>query len=125
MIDKIKTLNASVGGYMGYSFAVEINFQKTLAEYKVFDRGYEPKSTKTVKLSKIKIANFLKTLNTIKITEWKECYPNPGIMDGTNWGIEINFNNNEKLISSGDNAFPRQWKTFCNGIQELIGKDFG
>lgn len=125
MIDKIKTLNSSVGGYMGYSFAVEINFQKTLAEYKVFDRGYEPKSTETVKLSKIKIANFLKTLNTIKITELKERYPNPGIMNGTNWSVEINFNNNKKLISSGDNAFPRQWKTFCNGIQELLGKDFG
>ena len=125
MIDNIKKLYASVGGYMGYSFAVEINFQKALVEYKVFDRGYEPKSTETVKLSKIKIANFLKTLNTIKITEWKERYPNPGIMDGTNWSVDINFNNNKKLISSGDNAFARQWKTFCNGIQELIGKDFG
>jgi len=125
MIDKIKTLNSFVGGYIGYSFAVKINFQKTLAEYKVFDRGYEPKSTETVKLSKIKIANFLKTLNTIKITEWKERYSNPEIMDGTNWSVEININNNKKLISSGDNAFPGQWKTFCKSIQELLGKDFG
>ena len=29
MIDKIKTLNSSVGGYIGYSFAVEIKLSST------------------------------------------------------------------------------------------------
>ncbi len=125
MIDNIKKLNASVGGYMGHSFVVEIDFEKALAEYKVFDRGYVSKSSKTLNLSSKKMSDFVQVLDKIKIIEWKKDYPNPGIMDGTNWGIEIKFDNNKKLISSGDNAFPAQWETFCKSIQKLLGKGFG
>ena len=125
MIENIKKLGASVGGYMGHSFSVDIDFKKGSAKYDVYEREYKPKSTETIILSESKIKAFLKTLEKVKITEWKEHYPNPGIMDGTNWGIGINFSSNKKFSSSGDNAFPVQWKTFCNGIEELLGKDFG
>ena len=125
MIEDIKKLGASVGGYMGHSFSVEIDFKKASAKYDVYERGYKAKSTETVILSESKIQAFLKTLEKVKITEWKENYPNPGIMDGTNWGIEIKFGDNKKFSSSGDNAYPGQWKTFCSAIKKLLGKDFG
>jgi hypothetical protein len=125
MIENIKKLGAFVGGYMGGSFSVDIDFKKGSAKYDVYEHGYKPKSTETIMLSESKIKAFLKTLEKIKITEWKEHYPNPGIMDGTNWGIEINFSNNKKFSSSGDNAYPGQWKAFCNAIKGLLGKDFG
>ena len=125
MIENIKKLSASVGGYMGYSFSVDIDFKKGSAKYDVYENGYKAKSSETVILSESKIETFLKTLEKVKITEWKENYPNPGIMDGTNWGIGINFGSSKKFSSSGDNAYPGQWKAFCSAIKGLLGKDFG
>lgn len=125
MIENIKKLSSSVGGYMGQSFSVDIDFKKGSAKYKVYEHGYRPKSTETIMLSESKIKTFLEALEKVKITEWKEHYPNPGIMDGTNWGIGISFGSNKKFSSSGDNAFPGQWKAFCKAIKKLLGKDFG
>jgi len=110
---------------MGNSFSVDIDFKKAFAEYKEYMREYKPKSIETVMLSESKIETLLKTLGKAKITEWKKHYPNPGILDGTSWGIEINFSNSKKFSSSGDNAYPAQWETFCNAVEDLLGKDFG
>jgi len=125
MIKSIKKTSVYVGGYMGYSFIVDIDFKKACAKYKVYEHGCKPKSSETILLSESKIEKFLKELSKIKITEWKEHYPNPGVMDGTNWGVRFDFTNNKKFSSSGDNSYPYQWKAFCNAIKELIGKDFG
>lgn len=125
MTDSIKKLTTSVGGYMGSSFSVAIDFKKASAKYAFYEHGYKLKNFVTVLLSESKIETFLKSLNKLKITEWKEHYPNPGILDGTNWGLEIKFDNNKKFTSSGDNAYPGQWKAFCNAIEDLLGKDFG
>jgi len=54
MIDSIKKLSASVGGYMGYSFSVAIDFKKASAKYKVYECGYKAKSSETVLLSESK-----------------------------------------------------------------------
>lgn len=110
---------------MGSSFSVDIDLKKGAAKYDVYERGYKPKSSGNVLLSESKVKAFLKTLSKIKITQWKEKYPNPGIMDGTNWGLTIRFGNTKKFSSSGSNAFPEQWKAFCNTIEDLLGKDFG
>jgi hypothetical protein len=124
MIDNIKNFSASVGGYMGNSFSVAIDFKKASAKYAFYEHGYKLKNSETVLLSESKIEDLIKTLDKIKIIEWKARYPNPGIFDGTNWGLEIIFGDNKKFSSSGDNAFPGKWKAFCNAIEDLLGKDF-
>jgi hypothetical protein len=116
----MKKLKASVGGYMGVSYKVEIDFQNFLAEYTTFNRGYEFKSSKKINLSKEKIATFLKAIDTLKITEWKKYYKNPDIRDGTNWSLEICFDDNKEYRFTGNNVLPKQWKTFCRSIQELL-----
>jgi len=120
MIDSIKKLSSSVGGYMGYSFSVAVDFKKASAKYDVYEQGYKLKGSETVLLSESKIEDFLKTLDKIKVIKWKERYSNPEIMDDTNWGIEIKFGNNKKFSSSGNNAFPDHWETFCNAGSDKI-----
>jgi len=124
MLEDIKKLSASVGGYMGYSFSVEIDFKKASAKYKFFECMHSLKSTETIFLSESKIENFLKALSKLKITEWKERYTNPGVMDSTRWGVRIDFTSSKKFSSSGDYAYPDRWKAFCNAIKDLVGKDF-
>ncbi len=125
MKHKIKTLKAFVGGFMGPSYKVKINLETEFAIYNVSDSGYIPKDTETIELSKEKIETFLKTLETIKIDKWKKNYENTYVLDGTSWNLEITFGNNKKLSFTGNNAYPYQWKTFCNSIQKLLGKTFG
>lgn len=113
----MKTLKAFVGGYMGHSYKVEIDFQNFLAKYTTFDYGYERESSKKINLSKEKIAIFLESMDTLKITEWRKHYKNLGVLDGTSWSLEICFNDNEEYKFTGNNAFHEQWGNFCRSIQ--------
>ena len=125
MENKIKTLKTSVGGYMGYSFEVKIDFENSLSKYTVFKEHYEKLSSEIINLSREKIEVFINTLDVIKITEWKHNYENPGIMDGTSWSVTICFDNNKEARFTGDNSFPEHWETFCKSMQNLIGESFG
>ena len=120
----MKTLKVSVGGYMGVSYKVEIDFQSLLAEYTTFDSGYEFRGSKKIYLSKEKIATFLKSVDVLNINKWKRHYKNSDIRDGTSWSIEVCFDDNKEYVSTGNNAFPKRWEIFCISIQQLLMEDF-
>ena len=68
--------------------------------------------------------DFLEELSRLHIGEWRSSY-NPErfgyvVLDGTQWELEIHYNNGSKLFKShGNNSFPYNFDEF----QQLIGID--
>jgi hypothetical protein len=62
----------------------------------------------------------------------EESYCNPNVIDGTSWGIHIEYGK-RTIKSSGSNAYPgtsdhsdsKVFKRFCREVSRLLdGKDF-
>lgn len=97
------TFNASIGGYPGGFSKIEL-YGDTLISAK-YDIDFELIRSKSIRPSKKKWKAFIKKIDELGIWEWKCEYPNPGVMDGTQWGVEIQYED-KKLCSHGDNSYP-------------------
>jgi hypothetical protein len=63
---------------------------------------------------------FWSALDHAGVWKWKTRYPNPGILDGTMWSIEIE-REGRSISGRGDNASPRSFRTFVEAIRSLLG----
>lgn len=63
---------------------------------------------------------FWSALHRAGVWGWKERYPNPGIVDGTMWSIEIEHEG-RSITSRGDNAFPKRFDAFLEAVRRLLG----
>ena len=52
-------------------------------------------------------------LDSIGVWAWKEDYPNPGVLDGTSWRLEIAYEDTQ-LSSHGINNYPKTNGTPCD-----------
>lgn len=60
---------------------------------------------------------FLDQLKALHIGEWNSSYDDPYVLDGTHWDLEIHFSNKHKKVRKfGSNAYPYNFKDFCNLI---------
>ena len=75
---------------------------------------------------------FWNVMEKIGLWEWKESYCDPNVIDGTSWGIHIEYGK-RTIKSSGSNAYPgtsahsdsKVFKRFCREVSRLLdGKDF-
>lgn len=63
---------------------------------------------------------FLSGLKEIYLGEWKRSYFDPGIMDGTEWELKLEFKGEHRTVSfHGCNAYPYNFED----LQELLGID--
>lgn len=124
-IQETITVNASVGGYGGTSYQVEIDLENGTAEYTVFDYGYEHRSTESIDLSPDEINHFLAKLEEANVFRWKKEYVNRDILDGTSWSVELTLRGGNVFESRGSNAYPKRWELFCRSLQSLLGREFG
>lgn len=57
---------------------------------------------------------WLKVLDTLYsklfIHEWKKCFVDPDVVDGTQWELEIHLTGGRKRVYYGRNAYPPLWK---------------
>ena len=56
--------------------------------------------------------SFLRELSDIHMGEWKKEYVNKDVLDGTQWSVDIRYNNGEKRHFSGSNMFPYNFNDF-------------
>ena len=67
---------------------------------------------------------FLKKLIQCHLRDWDLEYPNYlDIKDDTWWEVSYVVNG-KKVVKSGANYFPEEWKKFCKSISKLTGKVF-
>ena len=62
---------------------------------------------------------FLRKLWDIHMGEWKKEYINPDVLDGTQWSVEIRYNDGKECHFSGSNMYPYNFNEFL----ELMRKD--
>ncbi len=118
---KIKALRASVGGYFGGYYNVEIDLIRRKVTWSHWGSGIEEPVQKTIRSGTAK--ELLKELKSIDILNWKAKYIEPGVRDGTQWSLEV-IRDGKKIMKYGDNKFPDEWESFCRLISKVTGRKF-
>lgn len=80
-----------IGGYCGGSYSIKL-LPNGVLEYMSSDFGYDNWKTELILPSQELWEELRLTLDSIDVWKWQEYYANKdGIVDGTNWGIEIEY----------------------------------
>lgn len=98
-----KRLLITIGGYMGPSYSVELSGEGL--RYEVYDQGYANPRAEVITPSDEAWTAFRAALDSIRVWRWHKDYPNPGVVDGTQWSVEIVYDD-VQLTSGGDNRYP-------------------
>ena len=108
-----------INGFFGTSYTVELEGE-TLRYQAVSEEGHQ--EVKTVTPTSKQWETFWSTLERIGVWNWKSDYPNPGILDGTQWDITLEYSG-RTVTSQGDNAYPNEkaFNAFLDAISRLIG----
>ncbi|WP_075979941.1 hypothetical protein [Bacillus massilinigeriensis] len=119
--DKIKGLKASVGGYFEGYYNVDINLttNQFLWSHSI---GAEEESIQK-SLTPTTVKKFIEDLKLINLLDWEAKYIEPGVLDGTNWSVEV-IRDVRNIKKHGDNKFPDDWDGFCKLISRITGKKF-
>jgi len=98
------------GGYFDGYPKIEVN----IVENKVLCIYHLPlkKKKKSFEISKVEWNEFIDEIINVNILTWKKRYSDPNIMDGTQWEININFQNGKKIEIHGNNDYPKEWDKF-------------
>lgn len=102
--NQIELIIASVGGYFGGYYEVEINLKSRELTWKHYGGGYEDSYRKTIRSRTAD--KFLEELKTIDLMSWKSKYIDNEILDGNQWSIEI-VRKERNLKKYGNNDFPK------------------
>lgn len=116
----------SIGGYMGDS--CQLTWEDGSLIYQSWNAGDLPVLPQFVQPSEARWSSFWKKLEKLQVWSWEPEYPNPGIMDGTQWSIDLEWGG-RSLHSKGDNNYPdgvdgepgRNFLRFLRAVQLLIG----
>lgn len=119
--EKIQGLKASVGGFFGGYYNIEIDLITHQVSWIRWIGGEEETLRKTIRPATAKM--FLEDLKVINLLNWKAEYIEPGVLDGTQWSVEI-LRDGRNLKKNGDNKFPDEWDAFCRLISTITGKKF-
>ena len=111
-----KRLNASIGGFMGGSYRVELGDDGAIT-YTTFDGGYSNPKRVSLHPTPAQWREFRQTLDELKIWLWRKEYPSNGTLDGTQWSIDIAFADRE-IKTHGDNSYPDETGR-ANGLPDL------
>ena len=130
-----KRFHASIGGYMGRSYSVELVGDQL--KYEACGQGYAKEEEELISVTGDQWATFRASLDWMGVWEWQEEYENPGVMDGTRWRLEIAYDDME-VRSGGDNNYPEsgakdafdaevtpEFRRFLDAVRTMIGgRDF-
>lgn len=118
--EKIKGLRASVGGYFTGYCNVDVNLSTLQVSWSHWVGG-EEMTQKTI--CPITADKFINELKSVNLLNWKSKYIEPGVLDGTQWSVEI-IRDERNISKRGDNKFPDEWEEFCNLFSRISGKNF-
>lgn len=120
--EKIKKIEASVGGYFGGYYQVEVDLENNLVNWNHGGAGeLEEKVDRNIRLATVK--KFLEQLETLDLLNWEAEYINSGILDGTQWHVEIVMDGHT-ITKHGSNCYPEQWREFRQAISKIARKPF-
>ncbi len=102
-ISSIKVFRFSIGGYGSTNFNFEL--QGNVASYCAdqFDTRFGVRHNKEI--SATEVSEFQIKLNELQILQWESRYDSD-VLDGTQWELEMVYNDSVKKRSYGSNSFP-------------------
>lgn len=120
--EKIKKIEASVGGYFGGYYQVEVDLENHFVSWTHGGRG----ESANMALRNIRLATgkkFVEQMQNLDLLNWKAEYVDPGIMDGTQWHVEMEMDG-YTITKHGSNDYPDQWGEFRQAISKIARKPF-
>ncbi|MFS0647445.1 hypothetical protein [Siminovitchia sp. 179-K 8D1 HS] len=118
---QIKGLKASVRGFFGGYYNVEVNLTTLQVSWSFWQGGEQESFGKTIRPATAK--KFLEGLKKVNLLNWRAEYVEPGVLDGTQWSVEIIRDGQNKKMR-GNNQYPDEWADFCKLISRIAGKEF-
>jgi hypothetical protein len=116
----IRYFKAYVRRYSGPNYHIEINIISGKVKW---SEGLYKETEYEKKVDVEDIKQFIEELSKCHVLKWGQKYVKPYVLDGTQWSIEIEFDD-ICIYKSGNNAYPKEWKKFCKLVKDLIGKPF-
>lgn len=123
--------NARIGGFLGPSYSVKLKDGSLV--YSASKGGQEIDSSKIIPTA-AQWREFHDALNNLNVWQWRTNYINPDVLDGTQWSLEIKFED-QSLKTCGSNCYPKAdgrpngkpefTKEFCNylkAVKKLLGE---
>jgi len=114
-------LKASVGGYFGGHYTVVIDLNELFITWNHFQLDADSQFRKKIRPTTAQ--KYREHLKSLALLDWKDKYKNPGILDGTQWSVDI-FTDQGLIHKHGDNNYPEQWDDFCTFIAKTTGRKF-
>ncbi|RDI42197.1 hypothetical protein DFR59_10536 [Falsibacillus pallidus] len=118
---RIEGIKATIGGFFDGHYIVEINLISRQVVWSFYGRGEDETIQKSIGPDTAK--KLIEDLKMINLLNWKAKYIEPGILDGTNWSVEIS-RDGRKISKHGNIKFPDEWDAFCKIIRGITGKKF-
>lgn len=94
--------SARVGGFLGSSYTVELRDGALV--YTSREGGGELITT-TPRPTAAQWREFRRTLDDLKVWQWRADYSNHGVADGTQWSLDIAYADHS-LTTGGSNNYP-------------------
>jgi hypothetical protein len=127
---------ARIGGFLGASYSVELHDGVLL--YTSSERGQRNQKKEKVTPTAAEWRDFRQTLEDLKVWQWRADYPSQGVVDGTQWMLDIAYAD-RSLTAHGSNNYPgaggapngrpdttEVFNRYLAAIRKLIGgKNFG
>ncbi|TMU83445.1 hypothetical protein FGG79_19750 [Bacillus sp. BHET2] len=102
-----------MGGFLGYSYTIHINWDNLQVSWSQCGEGTEETIRKSIRRKTVN--NLKDELNRLYLFDWKATYVESGVRDGPIWSMEIQLDD-RKIRKQGDNQFPEEWSAFCRLI---------
>jgi hypothetical protein len=127
---------ARIGGFLGASYSVELHDGVLL--YTSAERGQRNQKKEKVTPTAAEWRDLRQTLEDLKVWQWRADYPSHGVVDGTQWMLDIAYAD-RSLTAHGSNNYPgtagapngrpdttEAFNRYLAAIRKLIGgRNFG
>lgn len=98
-----KRFSAYIGGFTGASYSLELR-DEALA-YTVSESGAQNSSLKLITPTPAQWREFRQILDDINVWQWHSGYRSDGVVDGTQWSLDIAYADHA-VKTHGDNNYP-------------------
>lgn len=124
-LEDISSIKFHEGGFFGTDFNVDIFFRKRQIICLDETKPHSLRFVKTtLSFSKEQWQNIvLKNLQKCNICAWRDNYIDPGVLDGTQWGMLIRCGRKYKIHISGSNDYPEEWDLWHDFIDCCLKND--
>ncbi len=117
-LEQLVKITFEIGGYFGGVERRTLTFdgEQILVEREGFN-GFDPELDPKELYIGMTRTSLIDNLMELHIERWKEDYYNPEILDGTQWSLELEFEDKSVVEKGGSNAYPRNFKKLCKLLE--------